>query len=210
VARWFASLTMTNQVVLTTVEICMRCFVAIEIEEGIQQSLGDLQKQLTRKADMHRGDVKWVHPDAMHLTLKFIGEATDKQIVEICNIVKGVAQKHEAFDMAVKQVGHFGGEGARVLWVGAGLDCEPLLKLQRDLEEALAQVGWPPEGRKFSGHLTLCRIRNVKAGLKLAKLAEEFQESDLGVTRCDSVCVFESQLTPEGPVYTPLGRFKLS
>ncbi len=188
----------------------MRCFVAIEIDESIQQALGDLQKQLTRDSDLHKGDVKWVHPDSMHLTLKFIGEATDQQVVEICNIVKRVAQKHEAFDMAVKQVGHFGGEGARVLWVGAGLDCEPLLELQTDLEEELAQVGWPKEARKFAAHLTLCRIRNVKAGLKLAKIAAQFADFDLGVTRCDTVCVFESQLTPEGPVYTPLGRFKLT
>jgi RNA 2',3'-cyclic 3'-phosphodiesterase len=187
----------------------MRCFVAIEIDEGIQRSLGDLQKRLTQSTDMRRGDVKWVRPEAMHLTLKFIGEATDKQIVEICNIVKSVAQKHESFDMAIGQVGHFGGEGARVLWVGAGLDSEPLLKLQEDLEEDLAQAGWPKEGRKFSGHLTLCRIRNAKAGIKLAKVAEEYKDFDLGVTRCDSMCVFESQLTPEGPVYTPLGRFEL-
>ena len=187
----------------------MRCFVAIEIDEGILQLLGKLQKELTQSTDMHKGDVKWVRPEAMHLTLKFLGEATDKQIVEICNIVKSVAQKHEAFDMTVSQVGHFGGEGARVLWVGAGLDCEPLLKLQQDLEEEMAQAGWPEEGRKFSGHLTLCRIRNAKAGLKLAKIAEKYQDFDLGTTRCDSLCVFESQLTPEGSNYTPLGRFKL-
>jgi RNA 2',3'-cyclic 3'-phosphodiesterase len=187
----------------------MRCFVAVEIDEGIQRALGDLQKTIAKSTDLRKGDVKWVHPDTMHLTLKFIGEVTDKQIVEICDLVKKVAQRHEAFDMAVNQVGHFGGEGARVLWVGAGLDSEPLLKLQEDLEEEMAQVGWPKEGRKFSGHLTLCRIRNVQAGLKLAKLAEKYQDFDLGSTRCDSMCVFESRLSPEGPEYTPLGRFKL-
>jgi 2'-5' RNA ligase len=188
----------------------MRCFIAIEIDESVQESLGDLQKKLIKNADMRKGDVKWVHPDAMHLTLKFIGEATDKQIVEVCNIVKKVAQEHEAFDMNVKEVGHFGGDSARVLWVGAGLDCEPLMKLQSDLEEELSEAGWPKEARKFAAHLTLCRIRNAQAGLKLAKLADDkFKDFDLGVTRCDSLCVFESQLTPEGPVYIPLGRFKL-
>jgi RNA 2',3'-cyclic 3'-phosphodiesterase len=187
----------------------MRCFVAIEIDEEIQRSLGDLQRELTRRADMRKGDVKWVHPDSMHLTLNFIGEAADKQVVEICDIVKKVAQRHEAFDMAIGRVGHFGGEGARVLWVGAGLDCEPLLKLQEDLAEELAQAGWPKENRKFSGHLTLCRIRNAQAGLKLAQLADQYGDFDLGSIRCDSVCVFESLLSPEGPEYTPLGRFKL-
>ena len=187
----------------------MRCFVAIEIDEEIQKSLGTLQKELTRSADMRKGDVKWVRPNSMHLTLKFVGEATDKQIVEICDIVKKVAQRHDAFDMSINQVGHFGGEGARVLWVGAGLDSAPLLKLQEDLEQELAQAGWPPENRKFSGHLTLCRIRNAQAGLKLAQLTEKYQDFDLGSVRCDSLCVFESRLSPEGPEYTPLGRFKL-
>jgi RNA 2',3'-cyclic 3'-phosphodiesterase len=188
----------------------MRCFVAIEIDEEIQRLLGKLQKELIQRSDLRKGDVKWVHPDSMHLTLKFIGEATDKQVVELCDVVKKVAQQHEAFDLPIKEVGHFGGDGARVLWVGAGLDCEPLLKLQQSIEEALAEVGWPPEGRKFSGHLTLCRIRNVKSGLALAQLAEKYKDFDLGTTRCDSVCVFESQLNPEGPVYTPLGHFRLS
>jgi 2'-5' RNA ligase len=187
----------------------MRCFVAIEIDDSIQQALGDLQRELTKSTDTRKGDVKWVRPETMHLTLKFLGEVTDQQIVEICDIAKKVAQRHEAFDMSVRQVGHFGGDGARVLWVGAGLESEPLLKLQQDLEEEMAQIGWPKENRKFSGHLTLCRVRNANAGLKLAKVAEKFADFDLGVTRCDSMCVFESELTPEGPVYTPLGRFKL-
>jgi len=187
----------------------MRCFVAIEIDEEIQKSLGILQKELTRGTDMRKGDVKWVRPNSMHLTLKFIGEATDKQIVEICDIIKKVAQRHEAFDMTIGQVGHFGGEGARVLWVGAGLDSAPLLKLQEDLEQALAQVGWPPENRKFSGHLTLCRIRNVKAGEKLGQAAGQIRDYDLGAVRATEICVYESQLEHEGPIYTRMGRFAL-
>ena len=187
----------------------MRCFIAIDIDEGIKTALGDLQQEMAAAADIGKSDVKWVRPDAMHLTLKFLGEVRDRDTVDICNTAKAVATEHKAFDFAVRQVGCFGGHSARVLWVGAGLDCPELLQLQQDLEEQLAQIGWAKEGRKFSGHLTLCRVRNTKAGFELARLTEHYQDFDLGVVRCKSLTVYQSQLRPEGPLYTSLGNFKL-
>ncbi|OHB65351.1 MAG: 2'-5' RNA ligase [Planctomycetes bacterium RBG_13_60_9] len=187
----------------------MRCFIAIEIPDDIRAELGDLQKELAGRVDVHRGDVKWTEPEGMHLTLKFLGEVPDNQIADVCNIVKEVADRHAAFDFAVKEVGTFGGRSARVLWVGAGLECPELLALQQDMEEQLDEAGWPKEGRQFSGHLTLCRIRNAKAGEKLAKLAEQYKEYDLATIRADSVCVYESQLRPQGPMYTRLGSYRL-
>ena len=187
----------------------MRCFIAIDIPEDIRADLTDLQKELAGRVDIHKGDVKWVEPEGMHLTLKFLGEVPDKQVADVCNVVKEVAARHPAFDLDVKEVGSFGGRSARVLWVGAGLKSPELLRLQEDLEEQLEQAGWPKEGRQFSGHLTLCRIRNAKAGEKLAKLAEQYKEYDLATIRADSVYVYESQLRPEGPVYTRLGNYRL-
>ena len=96
-----------------------------------------------------------------------------------------------------------------MLWVGAGLDCPELLQLQQDLEDEFELAGWPKEGRQFSGHLTLCRIRNVKAGEKLAEAAKQYGDYDLGVVRAGAVCVYESQLKPEGPIYTRMGRYAL-
>jgi 2'-5' RNA ligase len=187
----------------------MRCFIAINIPEEIRAELADLQKELAGRVDIHKGDVKWVELEGMHLTLKFLGEVPDNQITAIFNVVKEVAGRHPAFDFAVKEVGSFGGRSARVLWVGAGLESPELLQLQQDLEEKLAEAGWPKEGRQFSGHLTLCRIRNSKAGEKLAQLAQQYEDFDLGTVRADSITVYESQLRPEGPIYTPLGNYKL-
>ena len=187
----------------------MRCFIAIDIDEDIKAALSDLQQEMTEAAGIHKSDAKWVRPDAMHLTLKFLGEIRDRDAVDICNMVKAVAAGHEAFDFSVGQVGYFGSNSARVLWVGAGLDCPELLQLQEDIEEQLAGIGWPKEGRKFSGHLTLCRVRNNKAGFELARLTEQYQDFDLGAVRCDSLTVYQSQLKPEGPLYTSLGNFKL-
>ncbi len=187
----------------------MRCFIAIDIPNEIRAGLADLEKDLAGRVDIRRGDVKWVEPEGMHLTLKFLGEVPDNQVIDVCRVVEAVASRHEAFDFAVKEVGSFGGRSVRVLWVGAGLDCPELLKLQQDLEDEFELAGWPKEGRQFSGHLTLCRIRNVKAGEKLGEAAKQYGACDLGVVRAAAVCVYESQLKPEGPIYTRMGRYAL-
>ncbi|MGD8499665.1 MAG: RNA 2',3'-cyclic phosphodiesterase [Phycisphaerales bacterium] len=187
----------------------MRCFIAIDIDEQIRKSLSNLQDELRGKAGFKKSDVKWVRPEAIHLTLKFLGEIRDEQVVDVCNITKDVASRHESFELDVKSVGRFGGRSARVLWVGAGQDCDNLLQLQKDLEEQLALAGWPREGRKFSAHLTLCRIRNSRAGVKLAQMIREYEDFELGTMLVDSVSVYQSQLTPKGPIYTVLGNYKL-
>jgi len=187
----------------------MRCFIAIDINEQIRMALGNLQDELRSKADIKKSDVKWVRPEAIHLTLKFLGEIKDEQVVDICNITEEVASRHENFELDVESVGHFGGRSARVLWVGAGQDCENMLQLQEDLEEQLDLAGWPKEARKFSAHLTLCRIRNPKAGIKLAQMTQEYKDLTLGTMPADSISVYQSQLTPKGPIYTLLGNYKL-
>lgn len=187
----------------------MRCFIAIDISEQIRKSLARLQDELRGKADVRKGDVKWVSPDAIHLTLKFLGEIKDEQAVDVCNITGDVAGRHRSFELEVEQVGHFGGASAKVLWVGAGQNCNDLLELYEDLEEQLDLAGWPREGRKFSAHLTLCRARNSKAGTKLAQLIRPYKDFKLGTMPADSVSVYQSQLTPDGPIYTVLGNYRL-
>jgi len=188
----------------------MRVFIAIDIDEAIKKGLADLQSELRSKIDIKKSDAKWVNPENVHLTLKFLGEIKDEQVVDVCNITKDVAGRHNSFDIDVETVGHFGGRSARVLWVGVGETCDQLLALQEDLEGQLASAGWPRENRKFSGHLTLCRVRNSKAGFKLAQLTEEYKDFKIGTMPADSVCVYQSQLTPKGPIYTVLGNYELA
>ena len=187
----------------------MRVFIAIELEQAIKKALVRLQSDMLKKTDMKKGDAKWVQPDLTHLTLKFLGEITDQQLVDVCNITKEIAGLHKSFDIDIGQVGSFGGKTARILWVGAGLHSENLLQLQAELEERLEQAGWPKESRQFSGHLTLCRARNIHVGAKLAQLAEEYKDLQLGEMSVDSLCVFQSELTPKGPLYTLLGSSKM-
>jgi len=187
----------------------MRCFIAINIDEQIRKALARLQDELQGKADIKRSDAKWVNPETIHLTLKFLGEIKDEQAVDVCNITGDVAGRHKAFELGVESVGHFGGRSARVLWVGTGQNRDKLLQLQEDLEQQLDLAGWPRETRKFSGHLTLCRIRNTRAGIKLAQMISEYKDFKLGTMPADSVTVYQSQLAPKGPIYTVLGNYRL-
>ena len=188
----------------------MRVFIAIDIDEEIRKGIADLQDELKSKVDIKKSDVKWVNPKNMHLTLKFLGEIKDKAAVEVCNIAKEAAGRHKSFELDVESVGFFGGKSARVLWVGTGKGQENLLELQKDLEQQLDSAGWPAEKRKFSGHLTLCRIRNSKAGVKLAQMTEGYRDFKLGSILAESVTVYQSELNPSGPVYTVLGNYNLS
>ena len=187
----------------------MRVFIAIDIDKVIKDDLADLQREMLGKVDIRQSDAKWVNPDDMHLSLKFLGEIKDMQLVDVCNITKEVTERHKKFDIEIGGVGFFGGRSARVLWVGAGKDNENLLKLQDDLETQLAFAGWPEENRKFEGHLTLCRIKNPKAGIKLAQLSKEYEDYRLDVIPVEAVNIYQSELTPKGPVYTLLGKYNL-
>jgi len=185
----------------------MRCFIAIDIDEPARTALRHLQQELAAAANLKKSDVKWVEPDNIHLTLKFLGEIKDKQVLEICDLTGRIAARYGGFDIDIEKVGHFGGRTAKVVWVGAG--SEKLAELQNDLELHLAEAGFAEDNRPFTAHLTLCRVRNPRAGAKLAELLAAYKDFRLGRLSADSVCVYQSQLTAKGPVYTLLGNYNL-
>ena len=187
----------------------MRVFIAIDINDQIRNGISNLQQKLSAEADIKKSDVKWVKPESIHLTLKFLGEIKDAQCVEVCNIAEEAAVNHKNFELNIESVGCFGGKSPRVLWVGTGTGSDRLGELAKELDKKLGSAGWPEETRDFTGHLTLCRIRNSKAGVKLAKLAEEYKDTKLGEISVDAVTVYQSQLTPAGAIYTSLGNYKL-
>ncbi len=187
----------------------MRCFIALDLDPAVKNGLARLQKRISGSLNLGRGDVTWVKDPAMHLTLKFLGDVPDADLMDVCRITEQVCRRHGRFDLAVEGLGHFGGDIARVLWVGTGNGTAELLDLQKDLEDRLDEAGWPREGRGFSAHLTLARIKNPKAGASLVEASKAHQGARLGTTSVDSLVVYESQLRPEGPVYLPLGRYPL-
>ena len=187
----------------------MRCFIAIDIDQETKNALVQLQQKMLNRVNIRKTDVKWVSPESTHLTLNFLGEVRDEEIAPICDAVKSVTEKFKGFELGFEQVGSFGGKRARVLWVGTAGGTELLSKLQAELEKGLGSIGFAAEARQFAGHLTLCRIRNPKAGLKLAEVSKNYKNFKLSGIMVDSVVVYQSQLKPDGPVYTQLGNYKL-
>jgi 2'-5' RNA ligase len=188
----------------------VRIFIAIDIDDKIRKAIADLQKQIASKVDVKKGDLKWVEPNNIHLTLKFLGEISDEQLAEVSEITKTVASAHNKFTLDIESVGSFGGRSAKVVWVGAGKGTDALLALQKDLDDLLAQAGFPKEEREFSAHLTLCRVVSQRAGFKLAETATQFEHFKLGTVHADALCFYQSQLTPQGPIYTLLQSFRLA
>jgi len=187
----------------------MRVFVAIDIDRETKNALVHLQQKLQSEADTKKNQCRWVKANAMHLTLKFLGEIKDEKVTEICKTVKDVAGRHNSFDIDVKSVGCFGSKTPTVLWIGTDSEDNALVKLQKELDKELSLKGWPKETRAFTGHLTLCRIKDPKAGLKLANLCQNYKDFKLATMAADSVRVYQSRLTPDGPIYTLLGDYKL-
>ena len=187
----------------------MRVFIAIDIDDKIRKSIADLQKQIASKVSVKQGDLKWVEPNNIHLTLKFLGEITDEQLTEVKEITETITQAHQKFNLEIESIGSFGGRSAKIVWVGAGNGKNELLALQKDLDTLLEQAGFPKEEREFSAHLTLCRVNHPMAGVKIGEAIKQFSNLKLGQIAADAVRIYQSQLTPQGPIYTMLGEFKL-
>ena len=186
----------------------MRCFVAIELPQAIQQQLAGLQKALTAAAG---SGVKWSRADHIHLTLKFLGEVPDGDISAVCETVRQVAARYRPFDLEAAGAGCFPQRGAaRVLWVGLKDVPATLIACQEELELALAELGFAVEDRPFHPHLTLGRVKDYRAGHEMRRSIEPYARFEAGSFQADALTVFESVLQRAGPVYTPLARCELS
>lgn len=181
----------------------IRAFIAIELPADIGRALAALQKRLGG----HGLNLRWVRPQNIHLTLKFLGDIEADRIPAISAAMQGVADASPAFQLAVQGLGVFPGiRRARVLWTGLGGATEELLALHRRLEDALADLGMERENRPFKGHLTLARIKKpVDPGKLLDALQAEGSFAGLPLA-VNELVLFRSRLRPTGAEYTVLAR----
>ncbi|GBD11989.1 RNA 2',3'-cyclic phosphodiesterase [bacterium HR23] len=189
----------------------LRLFVALELPEAVQQALASTWAPL-RQAE--RG-VKWVPPQGIHLTLKFLGEVAEARLPLLEGPLARVAQGSAPLRLRVGQAGAFPSLSApRVLWAGLEGDLEPLARLQQAVEEALVPLGFPQEERPFTPHLTLGRVRDGLSPLERRRLgravAQVLPPPDLSFG-VGHLSLMQSTLTPQGAVYRclkvwPLGK----
>jgi 2'-5' RNA ligase len=185
----------------------MRLFVAIDIEPHVRVRIKQVQNRLRQTPGLSDKEVKWVVPEQIHLTLKFLGEVRDDLLTQVCDVVKRTASEFESFDFEVKGLGAFG-RPARIVWAGTS-ECPPMKQLQAALESRFAELGWDPENRPFAGHLTLCRVKNVSAGRKLADAVQAYKDESLGLVGVTELVLYQSQLSSAGPLYTAICRAAL-
>ncbi|MBE9519518.1 MAG: RNA 2',3'-cyclic phosphodiesterase [Proteobacteria bacterium] len=167
-----------------------RLFIAVDLPAGIKNNLEIMSYGIP--------GAKWIDPQQIHLTVRFIGEVDGTTFLDIKTALEQVSL--EPFSMALKGVGHFPPRGKpRVLWVGIE-QSEPLQSLKSRIDRILATVGLQPEGRKFSPHITLARLKNSPIHKVADFLAgnglfsqEPFEIKDFKL--------YSSTLTPKGAIH---------
>jgi 2'-5' RNA ligase len=176
----------------------VRLFVAINLPEAERTRLYDATADLRRSGL----PVRWVARDALHLTLQFLGEVADARVAAIQSALEALAPQHAAFEMALGGLGAFPDvRSPRVIW--AGIEAAPeLLSLQRAVALRLANLGWEPEARPFSPHLTLGRARREARARDFAGFGQHVEAVRYAaVVNVGSVDLMRSQPGPAGARY---------
>jgi RNA 2',3'-cyclic 3'-phosphodiesterase len=180
----------------------IRAFIAVEIPNDIQQNIQKETAKLRKEID---GLIRWVPAGNMHLTLKFLGDVSANSVEFLIQMLRNEADNVSAFTLHLAGLGSFPSlKRPRVIYIGmqapAGLDA-----LQRGVESASRRLGYEPEQRPFSPHLTLGRVKqNLTAAdqQKIRRTIEGTQVDVFGTARVDSVHLYKSELKPSGSVYT--------
>ena len=188
----------------------IRVFIAIDLPAEVKSELAGLEAQLKKNSP---AVVKWVDPNGIHITLKFLGETSDAGIDELLQAIQEAVQGVSPFQLEVRELGSFtASDRTQTIWVGVKGALDTLNQLQKNIEANTELLGYKREKRPYSPHLTLGRVRDTarpSESLRLGKLLSETTFSALHNVNVDAVNLMRSQLTPAGPIYTCIGQVKL-
>jgi RNA 2',3'-cyclic 3'-phosphodiesterase len=187
----------------------LRSFIAIELDPVIKTFIHTFESDL--KPNSPSG-LRWVKTDQLHLTLKFLGDISLSQAQEVSQAISCVADDYPPFALNVGGTGAFPNwRNPRILWIGLN-KCDELTNLFQQLDAALLKLGFTPEGKPFSPHLTLCRVSDFvdpRMLQPLQKAFDAFPVSSLSPWQVSEVVLFKSVLQPGGPIYSPISRHTL-
>ena len=184
----------------------LRLFLAIDIPPFEKEKIAQVQNQF-RNLDM---DATWVKPANIHLTLKFLGNTDSRDLPGIKEHILNVVKPINRFSVSLGEVGVFPNtRKPRVLWVDLQDPENNLSTLQKMINEAAAQLGFPTEPQPFTPHLTFGRIKSSKGKTRLCELVKNIERMKSDPFDVSSVRLYQSRLTPKGAVYTVLEDFPL-
>ncbi len=183
----------------------IRTFVAIELDGSIKKASADAIRVLSSTAE----SVRWVDPEGMHLTLKFLGDVDDRELHQVCQITKRVAEEVDPFSLSCCGLGAFpSSDKPTTIWMGLSDESETLVPMQKRLESLLFdELRIPIENRPYRAHITLGRNKSRgKYNPPLTELLQSSATEDFGSLQVNELVAFSSELTRQGPIYTPLCR----
>jgi RNA 2',3'-cyclic 3'-phosphodiesterase len=183
----------------------IRAFLALDPPEEVLTEIGAVQNRLRKLIE---GDIRWVRPEGIHLTLKFFGDIFPSNVADIVGVVEKAASGELPFSLAIGGAGVFPDpHRPRVLWLGMSGDVERLVAFQKRLDQAFLQIGFSCEERPFRPHLTLGRIKTSRGLIGLARALEKGEECTAERFTASGLSLMQSELTPKGAVYKKLKWF---
>ena len=184
----------------------IRAFFAISLPLEFKEEIARLQDILKKT----RAEVKWVRPESVHLTLKFLGQVAEDIIDPLAEAASEIASQTQAITLTLNSTGVFPGpKRPKVAWLGLSGDVGKIIDLQKGLEDTAEKFGFAGEKRKFSPHLTLGRIRSSKGIKEFMTELDRLDPQPLEFMASE-VVLFRSELKPTGAIYTPLKKLPLS
>ena len=187
----------------------VRLFVACEVPEEVRASIGEVIDELKRRSGT---SVRWIRPEGVHVTLKFLGEVPVKKLPGIKLAIQEATSGHQPFELEFSNIGTFGGrEGLRIMWVGIAGDVLRLEALVRAVNAALGVVGFEPERRPFRPHLTLGRVKDEIPTRQRAQIEVDVGKLEVPEIswRTSHVSLMRSRFTPQGVAYDVVATFPL-
>ncbi len=185
----------------------MRLFVAIDLPASLRESLALLVTGLRRELP----GLRWVKPEGIHLTLRFLGDVPEAQDLRLREVLhRALPSAVPPFDVKVEGVGVFPDKSRpRVVWTGLREANGSLQALQQRVEIAAREAGFTAEGRPFKPHLTLARMGEGRPASDLPLILARHSVDVLGSFRVSTVCLFQSILRSGGAEYRRIEEYHL-
>jgi 2'-5' RNA ligase len=194
----------------------LRLFIALDLPDAWKQALATLQNEMQAAIEAQLGPnvrPRWVRPEGIHLTLKFLGDTAADRIEALTSALAQAVPDAPGFELTLSRVGAFNQRRSpRVILATVAVSGEnrPLLDLYDHVETWLAAAGWPRETRTFHPHLTLCRLPRAMDDATcraIAEIATTFDAPQAPVWHVDRVHLIRSHLGPGGARYESLAGF---
>ncbi|HOP06600.1 MAG TPA: RNA 2',3'-cyclic phosphodiesterase [candidate division Zixibacteria bacterium] len=178
----------------------MRLFIAAPLPNEIENYLGEIISDLRPEGR----DVKWVKASNIHVTLRFLGDTEERLVPSLKTLIDKTAAGQNAVDTSVSGIGAFPNlRRPSVFWVGLGGGVESLADMADRIEQGVRELGFEPESKRFKPHLTIGRVRRDGDVRRLSQTVESYRLEPRRF-RLNRIVLFQSTLTPQGPIYRRL------